>query len=321
MNPIFGRGPSLQLRLFLAIFLSASLALADSRLDAFANVRYWLNSSVTPIQYLANVPRTLLDDFYQRFSSKQSLITTNRILRDQLLQSQNDALLLKQYKEENNRLRKLLGSTFVRDERKMVTEVMAVDSSIYRHEVVIDKGHTDGVYVGQPVSNEQGIVGQVVNVSAYNSRVLLSTDPNVAIPVQVVRNDIRVIASGTGNIHSLQLQHIPSNSDIIEGDLLVTSSLGGVYPEGYPVGYVSTVIENSYQEFATIIATPSVDFTRLRFLLLIWPTEERTNLLSPAEESPVEAQGTNAEQQVDSSLQRGDSEQKENTEQETNNEE
>lgn len=273
MNPIFGRGPSLQFRLFTALLLSASLMLADSRLDAFASVRYLLNSSVAPIQYLANMPRTMFDGVYERFSAKQSLLNTNKALRSKLLLLESDNALLVQYKEENERLRKLLGSPFVRDERKVVTEVMAVDSSTYQDQVVIDKGRVDGVYVGQPVINEKGIVGQVVTVSAHNSRVLLITDPNAAIPVQVIRNDIRVIASGSGEAKSIQLQHIPSNTDIIQGDLLVSSGLGGVYPEGYPVAYISEVINDSHKEFALISAEPTVDFDRLRYLLLIWPTE------------------------------------------------
>ena len=74
MKPIFGRGPSLQLRLFFAVILSASLMLADSRLDAFSNVRYLLNSMVAPIQYAANLPRTMFDGVYDRFSTRLSVM-------------------------------------------------------------------------------------------------------------------------------------------------------------------------------------------------------------------------------------------------------
>lgn len=106
---------------------------------------------------------------------------------------------------------------------------MAVDTSPYRHQVVIDKGRVDGVYEGQPIINEKGIVGQVTFVAAHNSRVLLLIDPNTAIPVQNIRNDIRVIASGNGQTDQIQLEHIPTSTDIEVGDMLVTSGLGGVY--------------------------------------------------------------------------------------------
>lgn len=131
MKPIFGRGPSLQLRLFLAILLSVSLMLADSRLDAFANIRYLLNSAIAPLQYAANLPRAMLDNVSGQLSSHQQLLAENKSLKRDLLVQQSDVLLLEQLKQENKRLRDLLGSPFIRDERKMITEVMAVDSDPY----------------------------------------------------------------------------------------------------------------------------------------------------------------------------------------------
>ncbi|EJB5271185.1 rod shape-determining protein MreC [Vibrio vulnificus] len=275
MKPIFGRGSSLQLRLFFAVIASASLMLADGRLDAFSGVRYFLNSLVAPIQYTANLPRSMFDGVYERFSTRQSLLEGNQNLKREVLRLRSDLLLLEQYKEENQRLRKLLGSSFVRDEKKMVAEVMAVDTSPYRHQVVIDKGGIDGVYIGQPVINEKGIVGQITFVAAHNSRVLLLSDAKNAIPVQVVRNDIRVIASGNGSIDEIQLEHIPTSTDVQVDDLLVTSGLGGVYPEGYPVAYVTSVEHDTRREFAAIKAKPVVEFDRLRYLLLVWPNEDR----------------------------------------------
>ncbi len=275
MKPIFGRGPSLSLRLFFAVVLSASLMLADSRLNTFSHVRYFLNSFVAPIQYAADLPRVLFDGLYERMQSHRTLLKSNQRLKQEVLTLRSDLILFNQYKEENQRLRKLLGSSFVRDERKMVTEVMAVDTSPYTHQVVIDKGRTDGVYEGQPVINENGIVGQVTFVAAHNSRVLLLIDANSAIPVQDLRNDIRVIASGNGQSEYIQLEHIPSSTDIEVGDLLASSGLGGIYPEGYPVARVSKVDKDTRREFAVIEATPVVDFDRLRYLLLVWPNEDR----------------------------------------------
>ena len=289
MKPIFGRGPSLQLRLFFAVIISASLMLADTRLGMFTQVRYFLNSMVAPIQYLADVPRVMFDGAYERINIRQDLMRNNADLKREVLRLKNDLLLLDQYKEENQRLRKLLDSSFIRDERKVVTEVMAVDTSPYRHQVVIDKGQIDGVYVGQPVANEKGIVGQVTFVSAHNSRVLLLTDSLSAIPVQVIRNDIRIIASGNGKIDRINLDHIPISLDIQKEDLLVTSGLGGVYPEGYPVAHVANVNKDTAREFALIDAEPVVDFERLRYLLLIWPNDSRQEKVNQALPSAEES--------------------------------
>ncbi|WP_165312375.1 rod shape-determining protein MreC [Vibrio ziniensis] len=288
MKPIFGRGPSLPQRLFFAVMLSASLMLADSRLGAFVSVRYLLNSLVAPIQYAADLPRTMFNDFYSLFSTREQLMTANQGYKREVMTLKSDLTLLDQYREENQRLRKLLGSEFVRDEKKVVTEVMAVDTSPYRHQVVIDKGRTDGVYEGQPVINEKGIVGQVTFVAAHNSRVLLLIDPNNAIPVQNIRNDIRVIASGNGQSDEIQLEHIPTSTDINIGDMLVTSGLGGVYPEGYPVAYITDVDKDTRREFASIKAKPVVDFDRLRYLLLIWPNEDRQQKVLLANPEDIE---------------------------------
>ena len=278
MTPIFGRGPSLQFRLFIAVMVSASLMLADSRLNAFSDVRYLLNSFVAPIHYAANLPRTMFDGMYDRFNSRNTLMLENQKLKQEMFMQSSNLLLMEQLKQENSRLRNLLGSPFIRDERKMVTEVMAVDSAPYTHQVMIDKGQIDGVYEGQPVISDKGIVGQINYVGAHNSRVLLLTDPNNSIPVQVVRNDIRVIASGKGHLDSMQLEHIPTNTDIEVGDLLVSSGLGGRYPEGYPVGYISNIDNDNKRPFASIDLETTVEFDKLRYLLLVWPTEAEVNV-------------------------------------------
>ena len=277
MTPIFGRGPSLQFRLFIAVMVSASLMLADSRLNAFSDVRYLLNSFVAPIHYAANLPRTMFDGMYERFNSRNTLMLENQTLKQEMFMQSSNLLLMEQLKQENSRLRNLLGSPFIRDERKMVTEVMAVDSAPYTHQVMIDKGQIDGVYEGQPVISDKGIVGQINYVGAHNSRVLLLTDPNNSIPVQVVRNDIRVIAPGKGHLDSMQLEHIPATTDVEVGDLLVTSGLGGRYPEGYPVGYISNIDNDNKRPFASIDLETTVEFDKLRYLLLVWPTESEVN--------------------------------------------
>lgn len=295
MKPIFGRGPSLPLRLFFSVVISASLMLADSRLNAFSGVRYFLNSLVAPIQYAADLPRVMFDGFYERMQTHQTLMVNNQALKREVLELKSNLILLNQYREENQRLRKLLGSSFIRDEKKVVTEVMAADTSPYTHQVVIDKGRVDGVYEGQPVINEKGIVGQVTFVAAHNSRVLLLIDSNSAIPVQNLRNDIRVIASGNGQTDKIQLEHIPSSTDIEVGDSLVSSGLGGVYPEGYPVGKVAKVDKDTRREFAVVEADPVVDFDRLRYLLLVWPNQDRQqkvlqSTLQTSEEDKVNGQ-------------------------------
>ena len=297
MKPIFGRGPSLQLRLFLAVIISVAAIVADSRFGVFTHVRVYLSSLVSPLQYIANAPGTLLDTMSTQVQTRSSLIEQTKQQEQQLFTLRSRLLKLDQLEHENQRLRELLGSPVHKESRKMVAELLSVDSDPFSHQVQINKGALDGVYNGQPVINDQGVVGQVLHVGSTTSRVLLITDSSHGIPVRVLRNDLRAIASGSGELDKLELRNLPRNTDVQVGDLLVTSGLGGRFPEGYPV---ATVTRSDYVEgkpFAQIEARPLVALDRLRYLLLLWtdkkPEVHDDDALAPAA-TPSAATATSA---------------------------
>lgn len=278
MKPIFGRGPSLQFRLVLAIIVSIGLIIADSRLESFAKFRTtYLDTFASPFFFAANFPSVLLNNTSENTVSRDQLQQENRALRQELLLKNSEVLLLRQLQQENGRLRELLGSPLRRDEYKMVTQVLSSDSDPYTDQLVIDKGLADNVYVGQPVMNDKGVVGQVIAVAQNTSRVLLICDSSHALPVQVLRNDIRVIAVGSGCLDDLLLEYLPLNADIEVGDELVTSGLGGSFPEGYPVAIVTSVRVDRRRAHTIIHAKPIVSMERLRYLLLIWTDEHRSD--------------------------------------------
>ena len=286
MKPIFGRGPSLQLRLFLAVIISVAAIVADSRFGVFSHVRVYLSSLVSPLQYIANAPGTLLDTMSTQVQTRADLIEQTKQQEQQLFTLRSRLLKMDQLEHENQRLRELLGSPVHKESRKMVAELLSVDSDPFSHQVLINKGALDGVYNGQPVINDQGVVGQVLHVGSTTSRVLLITDSSHGIPVRVLRNDLRAIASGSGERDKLELRNLPRNTDVQVGDLLVTSGLGGRFPEGYPV---ATVTRSDYVEgkpFAQIEAKPLVALDRLRYLLLLWtdkkPEVHDKDALEPA---------------------------------------
>lgn len=284
MKPIFSRGPSLQLRLFLAVIVAIVLIVADSRLGTFVKIRNYMDTAVSPFYFLANGPRKVLDSVSETLATRQQLELENRALRQELLLKNSDILLLGQFKQENARLRELLGSPLRQDEHKMVTQVISTGSDPYSDQVVIDKGSDNGVYEGQPVISDKGVVGQVVAVAKMTSRVLLICDASHALPIQVLRNDIRVIAAGSGCTDDLQLEHLPGNTDIRVGDVLVTSGLGGRFPEGYPVGVVSSVKVDNQRAYTVIQARPTAGLQRLRYLLLLWGADRNGTMPLPPEE-------------------------------------
>ncbi|WP_263064341.1 rod shape-determining protein MreC [Dickeya dadantii] len=284
MKPIFSRGPSLQLRLFLAVITAIVIIFADSRLGTFVKIRTYMDTAVSPFYFLANGPRAMLDNLSANLTSREQLERENTALRQELLLKNSDLLLLGQFRQENARLRELLGSPLRQEEQKMVTQVLSSGSDPYSDQVVIDKGNVNGVYEGQPVISDKGVVGQVVAVGQFTSRVLLICDASHALPIQVLRNDIRVIAAGNGCTEDLQLEHLPNNTDIRVGDVLVTSGLGGRFPEGYPVAVVSSVKVDTQRAYTVIQARPTAELQRLRYLLLMWGVDSNSRTALPPDD-------------------------------------
>ncbi|NBI12315.1 rod shape-determining protein MreC [[Haemophilus] felis] len=274
MKPIFGKAPPLGLRLILAIIASTALMLSDGQTNAMIKARSAMETTIGGLYYLANSPRLVLDGFSNNLADTNRLQIENKVLRDQLREKNAELLLLDQLKIENQRLRLLLNSPLRTDEYKKIAEVLTAETDIYRQQIVINQGSKGGAYIGQPVIDEKGVVGQIISVGENTSRVLLLTDLTHSIPVQVLRNDVRLIASGTGRNDELTLENVARSTDIQEGDLLVTSGLGGRFPEGYPVAIVDKVSNNGQQYFASVSAQPLVSIDRLRYLLLLWPTNE-----------------------------------------------
>lgn len=305
MKAIFGKAPPLGIRLVLAVVASIALMLADGK-NSMDKARNVMETAVGGLYYLANSPRTVLDGVSDNFVDTNKLQIENKALREQLREKNADLLLLDQLKVENQRLRLLLNSPLRTDEYKKIAEVLTAETDVYRQQIVINQGEKDGAYVGQPVIDEKGVIGQIISVGADTSRVLLLTDVTHSIPVQVLRNDVRVIASGTGHTDELTLDNVPRSVDIEKGDLLVTSGLGGRFIEGYPVAVVQSVSRDGSNYFATVKAKPLAELERLRYVLLLWPSNldmSKVKSMSPEEvrelvQKRLESQANEANNQV-----------------------
>lgn len=272
MNPIFNHGPSPQNRLIVVLLLSGVLIFFDHSMGSFDTVRGYLQSLVSPLQYLANTPKQLMGWLSENITTRQRLMQENADYKKQQVALRAQLLELNIVKQENERLRSLLASPVQSDIKRMVTEIISVDSDPFSHQIVINRGANDKVYEGQPVIDDNGVVGQVLHVGTTSSRVLLLTDLTHAIPVRVKRNGIRLVAAGTGRIDRLVLNHVPHSADIKVGDILVSSGLGGTFPEGYPVAKVLTVAQDESRPFARVLTEPVANLDRIRYLLLLWPT-------------------------------------------------
>lgn len=255
--------------------MSVALMVVDARFDLLKPVRSQMGLVLMESYWITDLPQRAWQGVAGQFGSRNELIAENEKLKTEALLLQGRLQKLAALTEQNVRLRELLNSSALVDEKVEVAELIGVDPNPFTHRILINKGERDGVFLGQPVLDARGLMGQVVELMPYTSRVLLLTDTTHSIPVQVNRNGLRAIASGTGNPERLELRHVADTADIKEGDLLVSSGMGQRFPAGYPVATVNEVIHDSGQPFAIVRAIPTAALNRSRYMLLVF-SDRRT---------------------------------------------
>lgn len=273
MINVFGRSigaPSNFTRLILLSALSVALMILDHRGHHLEKIRAGLNVLAYPIQLIASAPAyvggSISDFFTTRGALRQDnekLLAERQVLNSKL--QQFDAL-----EEENARLRRMLGSAAQVADKALAAELIEVSSEPFTRKIVVAKGSRDGVYVGQSVIDAHGIMGQVTQVSSLVSRVTLITDAGHAIPVLDNRSGLRMLVFGTGDPDTLKVPYLTSASDIKEGDLLVSSGMGGTFPPGYPVVQVIKIVNDPNEAFLAITAKPAAQLNHGKQVLLIW---------------------------------------------------
>lgn len=233
-------------------------------------VRAQLGVLTQSAHWLTNLPSEFADWVDERFTSKEQLLEENAALREELLIHKRKVQQMAAMYAENTRLQQLMNASEKVNDRVVIAEIFGVSPDPLAHKVIINKGSRHGVYVGQPLLDADGLMGQVVEVSPSSSQVMLITDSSHAIPVQINRNGVRAVAEGIGDLYQLQLRHVSNTVDIQEGDLLVSSGLGQRFPVGYPVATVDSVVHDPGQPFARVTARPMAQLNRSRHVLLVF---------------------------------------------------
>ncbi|WP_318261679.1 rod shape-determining protein MreC [Zhongshania marina] len=250
------------------------LILVGQRLEFMAPLRTQLSVVAAPFYWVVDIPSRLTDQFKGAWSSRSELLAENERLRSESLILNAKLQKYIELRAENVRLRELMNSGERVNDTVLVAEVIAVASDPNRHQLMVDKGSRDGAFLGQPVIDANGLLGQITEVGILQSRVLLITDSAHALPVRVSRNGLRAIAEGTGLIDELALTHVAATTDIQVGDLLVSSGLGGRFPSGYPVGEVVEVSIDPGKPFAEVRARPMAKLDRSRNVLLVFSEQK-----------------------------------------------
>lgn len=287
IKSLFVQNTSQGYKLLGLALLSLVLMFADSRFDYLTRARYYVALVVAPVHVVAGFPLQVGEFVSGLFQTRRELMSENASLREQLLLQRFELQKLQHLEAENVRLNELLKASSGMDEQVMRAQLAGISPDPFSKRVLINKGAADAVFVGQPVLDAEGLMGQVVEVEALHSWVLLISDPQHSTPVVINRNGIRAIASGTrDSLHMLTLNNVPNTADVKVGDHIFTSGLGGRFPSGYPVGVVSSIVTDPGKPFADILVAPTAQIDRSRNLLLVFPREEQLSV-QRADVSPV----------------------------------
>jgi len=266
-NPFRKSSPWSQFSLVCAVAVGLMLIDANSRwLEGPRNV---LAVAVTPIQFLASAPTRVGRFFNSLLSAEPDIKIAYENLRNEYFQLKSETLLLRTLQEENQDLRSLLDASERLKEKITLAELINVSIDRDNHHILIGRGLRHGVYGGQAVIDDQGVIGQVTDVMPFNSSVLLITDPGHALPIQVQRTGLRTVVYGTGSVSELRVPFLNQNSDIQEGDILISSGLGGRFPNGYPVATVDSVKVIQDENFLEVSARPIAKLDRSNHVLLL----------------------------------------------------
>jgi rod shape-determining protein MreC len=250
----------------------------DLHYRPFQNWHAKFSAVVAPIQILVDTPIKMAKEITTNLQAQSQLVEDNAKLRVQLMLLDSQLQKLLTLERENAQLRELLRSTPQTKGNVMVAKLLAVDLDPSLQQVIIDRGASDKLYLGQPVLDAYGVMGQVISIGPMTSRVLLITDPKSAVPVQNYRTGSRSIAIGSAHSGQLRLINVPETNDIQEGDLYVTSGMGQRFPVGYPVGVVSKAAMMPGDRFVNIFLIPSAHLDKTEQVLLSWPEQANYDL-------------------------------------------
>lgn len=290
--PLFKQGPAPLALLILYVCASVSLLVLDNRFRYLEPVRQLLTQATHPIKQVAQWPivaMTTVDDYAVTLEQARQ---ENLALRQARLADAEQLQRLQILEAENQYLRKLLETKRLLGSRVQPASILYSARDPFNRRVILDRGSDEGVIEGQPVVDDQGVVGQVTRVAADYAEVTLLTDRNQSIPAQVVRNGLRTVVFGTGD-DRLEMRYMSSNADVQVGDWIVTSGIDGIYPRGLRVGKVESLESDPNGIFSKFILTPAAGMGRYGEVLLLepvtLPTDRPAALDRPADQTTGQA--------------------------------
>ena len=207
-----------------------------------------------------------------------TLYEQNKMLRNEVEQLRGINLQANEALAENERLRAMVGYQQTAHQFDLVAaRVIGRESDTWSRMIVIDRGTASGVQEDMPVVTPQGLVGRVVEAGPNSSKVQLILDPRSSVGTIVQRAESRVTGIVQGDMDNPtmpQMVNIPKNADVVEGDVIVTSGFGGIFPKGIIVGLVSSLKNDDGGLLKIGVLESAVDFQKLEDVLVITASRE-----------------------------------------------
>lgn len=227
-------------------------------ISPLVDTQSWLAIRIQAFEEFLTLPRDVT-----------SLQQENADLRNEISELQAEILVLKQQVSETDILYALLDFARTRPENKYVAaSVIGRDPSPFLNYIIIDHGSDDGILKGMPVVTQQGLVGHIDAVTATAARVQLITDSDSVVNIRLENADTEAQITGSAS-GDLTLEMINLDVKLEQGDLVLTSGLGGSYPADILVGQVLSPAIGQNTLFQSASVQPVVDFSKLRAVLII----------------------------------------------------
>lgn len=266
---LFKRGPTAEFKLFALVFLALALLVVDTRWQVLEPARQAVSVVIYPFQRLMFAPRDAIArlsdwaDQADRARGEREALQRQRI---ELAQLSTHAA---QLAAENEQLRRLLDVAEVVTQPSVAVQVLYEPANAFSSHLIFNKGSSSGIQPGMPVIDDGGVVGQIVRVTPFTSEAALLTDDRVSIPVQVLRNGLRLIAFGGNASGKVEVRYLTADVDLVAGDTLITSGIGGLFPAGLSVAVVEHVERDATSGFARAVAQPLSHPERHRHFLVL----------------------------------------------------
>lgn len=267
---IFRRGPASGAGLFILVLVALIFIFVSAFTTWLNPVRSLALDLVAPLYRVTDLPSRIGEWTRTSFADREELLGEIQRLQDENLILQGRSQTMADVAAENTRLRQLLNAAELVQARVLIAELIGVPPDVETHRIIINRGRLQELRPGQPVIDNEGVIGQVTYVSTDNSEVLLISDRASAVPVQIERNGLRAIAEGSGSYDSLRLRNVPSTFDVKVGDQLVTSGLGDRFPKGYPVGEVISLAHPSSSPYMEVSIRPASNLQSVRHMLILF---------------------------------------------------